>query len=54
MRILFGVAKFLSIFFRLYSTAQLQGNIRTHLESVQDASKMHARCIQNTHEMHPC
>ena len=28
-----------------YSTAQLQGNVRTHLKRVQDASGTHARRV---------
>jgi len=29
-----------------YSTAQLQGNVRTCLKRVQDASGMQARCVR--------
>ena len=48
-----------------YSTAQLQGNIPTHLDHVQDVSEIHAghvwdtsrgaclRCVQNVLKMHP-
>ena len=35
-----------------YGTAQLQGNIHTHPECMQDASRMLERHVQNVHEMH--
>jgi len=35
-----------------YGTAQLQGNICTRLERVQDASAMCVRCIKNVGETH--
>ena len=36
-----------------YGTAQLQGNIHTHLEHVQDVSRMCVRCVWNVCETHP-
>ena len=37
-----------------YGTAQMQGNVWMFSEHVQNMSKTCTRCVQNSHEMHPC
>ena len=37
-----------------YSTARLQGDIRTHPERMQDMSRMHVRRVRNAREMCLC